>query len=239
MKKLIIKIGLSCVVLAFLFVLLFPLSQISQLHVQLGDSNQQGVWFQKKQPQILAVLQTYKQKYLWQISLKELVQKLQEIDKELDFRIKRKYPGQLTVFVYKKKTALLLLDSNSHFYAVSYKGVVGIKRTKDLDFPILRGPDFEKSLNLRQQLLKIVEVLPVDKAWFCWDNLSEILYNKENQSFLFYLKFPRFVLELDSSPSDKKKQNIEFVLNYLNKQNRTQAFVTVKSDKKIIVKNKK
>ena len=193
--------------------------------------------FQKTESKILTVMEFYKQKYLWQVSLKEIAQKLQEIDKESYITVKRKYPGQLIVSVQKKKTALLLLKSDNAFYSISYEGIEGRKVLENLDFPILRGEDFEKSLKLRQRLLRVIESLPQSAGLFCVDNLSEILYNKDNQSFLFYLKFPRFVLELKSAPSAKKKQNIEFVLNYLDKQ--TQAFIDARPDKKIIVKNKK
>ena len=255
MKKQMIRLALSGVVLAFLYVWFFPLSKISQIEIRLEDSS--SAWFQKKQTKILPLAETYKHKYFWQISLKKLAQKLQKTDKELDIRLKRKYPGQLIVFVSKKKTALLLLDSQNHFYSISYEGHLGKKRkpTEALDFPLLRGQDFEKNLSLRQKLLSLLEILPLDKASFCWDNLSEISYNKENQSFLFYLNSPRFVLELKSDffildlkpdfeddikeQNNKKIQNIEFVLNYLNEKNWTQAFIIAESDKKIIVKNKK
>ena len=322
MKKQMIRLALSCVVLAFLYVWFFPLSKISQIEIRLEDSppakpnlqlgtkppanslgtkpsanslgtkpvepssqlgtklsqtnstgtNPPPAWFEKKQTKIMALTETYKHKYFWQISFKKLAQKLQKTDKELDIRLKRKYPGQLIVFVSKKKTALLLLDANKHFYSVSCEGLLGPKRKpkEDLDFPILRGSALKTDLKLRQKLLKILEFLPQNKD-FCRDNLSEIVYNKPNQSFLFYLKSHRFVLELKSvplftesqnielcSPSGhtklckpsqneknpntkfcKKIQNIEFVLNYLNEKNWTQAFIIAESDKKIIVKNKK
>ena len=236
-KKFFIAILLG--ILGFiLYAFLLPFSKIHFIDLKTEPQVEVQDLYIKKEPEIRDYLEIYRGRYLWSLNLKKIAKEIKAVYLGGEVYIKRKLPNRLIVHLKAEPTFLLLLKSDDFFYSVSYNGSIGAKknRTESLNFPILRGQVFEKNFQLRQKTVNILLKLPKMGGLFSLENISEILYNEKNSSFLFYLAFDHFILELVSPPSLKKIKNIDFVLNYLKQQGRTRAFVDARLEKKIIVK---
>ena len=234
-NKLIAYLGLF-VCLACL--LLFFVSKIHLIELKADSKTKTQALYAEAEPKITAYLNNYKGQYLWGINLKEIVKKIESIYIGGEAHIQRKFPNRLIVFLKEEMAFLLLLKQNHLFYSVSPDGNIGAQKNRaaGLNFPILRGKAFETSLQLRQRVLDVLFKTPKQGGLFSLENISEILYNKDSDSFLFYLVSDYFIVELKTPPSLKTVKNIDFVLNYLKKQNRTKALIDAQLDKKIIVK---
>jgi len=156
-----------------------------------------------------------------------------------EVHVTRKLPNRLVVFLEKKDIALLLLKDEEFFYSVSYEGKIGVKRGlgESLDFPVLRGDIFWNDSFLRKRALSIFLSIPKNNRTFSTQNISEITYNKKNDSLFFYLIPGHFILELRKQLSPMQVQNIDFVLNYLNQRGKQEGIIDARLDKKIIVKS--
>ena len=221
--------------------LLFSFSKIQYIDLIADLKIQNQVLYKSKELKVREYLNNYKDQYLWRIDLKKIVKKIESIYSGGEIHIKRKFPNRLRLFLKEKQTFLLLLKQDQFFYSISKEGYIGAKKrnSESLNFPILRGRDFEKNFQLRKRVLKVLLLLPKTGKFFSLENISEILYNKETNSLLFYLVSDYFIVDLKEPPSLKKIKNINFVLNYLRIQGQSKAFIDASLDKKIVVKKLK
>ena len=218
--------------------LVFSYSKINSIELKADSKIRNQASYKKVNPKIIDYLKQHKGQYLWGIDLRDIAEKIESIYLEGEVQVQRKWPNRLVVFLKEETTFLLLLKQNHLFYSVSQEGHIGVKknRTDSLNFPILRGKAFEKSFQLRQRVLNVFFDLPKTASFFSMENISEVLYKQDNDSLLFYLVSDYFIVELKKPPSLKKINNINFVLNYLRKQDRMEALIDARLDKKIIVK---
>jgi len=183
-------------------------------------------------------LKQYKNHFLWQVPLKKILEEIEEINPGLDLYMQRRYPNQLIISFKKKETALLLLTTESDLYSVAQDGSLGTQKEKtdSLNAPILRGKNFEEDRTLRKKALEFLKPIPPKNFIFSLENLSEILYEKKEESFLIHLSTQPLFIKLPPLLSNQKIKNIEFVLKYLQKEGKTHSFIDASFDKKIIVK---
>lgn len=226
-------------ILFFIYAFLGPFSKISSVELDVDEKLKTTRSYIKKEKEILSYLNSYKGKSLWQVDLKHLVKQTNAFYLGSEIYVVRRFPNRLIVFLKKKNTALLLLKDREFLYSVSYEGKIGDKKNMEefFDFPILRGELFWDSPQLRKRALSILSSLPKTGPFFSVQNISEIFYNKINDSLLFYLISSPFILELKKQVSPEKLQNINFVLNYLNQKGSQRGFIDARLDKKIIVKH--
>ena len=233
--KLIFVFLLSFCVYAFLG----PFSRISLVDLNIDEKLKIDRFYVKKEKEILSYLESYKGKFLWQVNLKDLVKKTNAFYLGLSAYAVRRFPNRLILVLKKKRTALLLLKDGGDFFSISNKGEIGGERNPEesFDFPILRGELFWDKLQLRERALSILSSIPKKGPFFSVQNISEISYNKTNDSLLFHLISVPFILELKKQVQPKKMKNINFVLNYLFQKDSQRGFIDARLDKKIIVKH--
>ena len=221
------------------YVFLGPFSKISIVELKTDGKLKNIKSYTKQEEKILSFLNSYKGQFLWQADLKKIVKKINGFYLGTEVYVVRRFPNRLIVSLKKKNTALLLLKEGEFFYSVSYEGEIGSQRNREesFDFPILRGSAFWNNLQLRKRVLSILSSLPKKDVFFSIQNLSEISYNKNNDSLFFHLISGHFILELKGQLDSKKIKNIDFVLNYLDQYGHQRGFIDARFDKKIIVKN--
>ena len=240
MKKIRIIFLIFVFLLSFtLYIFLGPFFKISEVELNIDKELKISKSYKLKEENILSYLKSYKGQFLWRVDLKNLVEKVNTFYLGSEVYAVRKLPNRLLVFLKKKNTALLLLKEGEFFYSLSYEGEIGDQRNPEesFDFPILRGKLFWEKLQLRKRALSILSSIPQQGRFFSVQNISEISYNKANDSLLFYLIRSHFILELKEQASPKKIQNIDFVLNYLNQRGDKGGRIDARLDKKIIVKD--
>ena len=228
------------VLLVFLLLSLLLFSKPLSIELKATPHLSKQTSFSKKETQILSYLNKYKSQSLWQINLKQVAQNIEDMSLGMEVYVHRKYPSQLIIWLYEKKTILLFLKGNTHFYSISSDGSLDTQKSAQNipDVPILRGASFESDQTLRLQVLKLLEAIPKQKQVFSVENISEILYDSKQDSFLIYLSTRPLAIKLNHPPLSQKIKNIEFVLEYLKKEGREQAVIDARFDKKIIVKKK-
>ncbi len=236
--KLFFLICVSVILLFLLFCALGPFSKISVVELNVDRELKKVDSYIKKEEKILSHLNSYKGQFLWQVDLKDFVKEANDFYSGSEVYAVRKFPGRLIVFFRKKDTALLLLKDEGMFYSVSHEGDIGKKRElgESFDFPILRGKVFWLDSHLRKKTLSIFSSIPKTGRFFSAKNISEISYNKSNNSLIFYLLSGYFIVELKNGLHQKKIQNINFVLNYLNQKGYQKGYIDARLGKKIIVK---
>lgn len=222
------------------FALLGPFSKISLIDFKAGYRLKNTQSYIKREKEILSYLNSQKGRLLWSLDLKGTAHKINSIYSGAEVYIRRRFPGRLIVSLRKKDTALLLLRDGESLYSVSYEGEIGLKRGmgESFDFPILRGPLFWSERRLREKALAILSVIPKEGAAFSVQNVSEISYNRANDSLLLYLIPDSLVLELTDPPEPEKIKNIDFVIRYLSQKGIQRSRVDARLSKKIIVKNR-
>ena len=221
------------------YVFLGPFSRISLVDVSIDEKLKTDGFYIKEEREILSYLENYRGQFLWQVDLKDLVEKTNAFYLGLSAYAARRFPNRLTLVLKKKRTALLLLRNGGDFFSVSDKGEMGGERNPEesFDFPILRGELFWEEAQLRERALSILSSIPEKGPFFSVQNVSEISYNETNDSLLFYLISGPFILELKKQVQPKKMKNINFVLNYLIQKDSQKGFIDARLDKKIIVKH--
>ena len=134
----------------------------------------------------------------------------------------------------------MLLRDNGVLYSVSFQGDLQARLPiyQSLDLPILRGKAFWSSRVLRQKVIQLLSQIP-ETGLLNPKNISEVIYNKKNSSFLFVLISNDLILESQKEISSKRINNINFVLNYLVQKNIKRSRVDARFDKKIIVNKHK
>lgn len=241
MKK-IKNIFLVCLLvslLGFLFYAFFtPFFKVSFIDVQVNQEIKNIPLYKQQEEKIIQHLNIYKGRFLWKLNLKDIVQELYELYPGAEISVIRKFPDQLIVLLERKQIPLLLLKEGGSFYSVSYEGEIGVKKNsgESFDFPVLRGRFFWDDISLRKRAISVFSHIPKESAFFSGQNISEVSYNKNNDSLLLFLISGRFILELQGPPSPKKIKNIEFVLNYLNQRGEQGRHIDARMNKKIIVK---
>ena len=198
----------------------FYFSKAEVLELRASPALQQAGGYRRARQKIEDYLKAYKGRAMGRISLKRITEDVSRIYPAAEVHAARRLPRRLTVFLSQGSPLLLLLKGKNVFYSVFSDGTVRAQRGWDqsLDFPLLRGKSFWRRAGLRKRAAALVSSLP-KKGWLRSENISEILYNKKNDSFVFFLISKNFVLEAGDPMTAQKAKNISFVLNYLDQLN--------------------
>ena len=201
----------------------FYFSKVIFLELKAEPALQETDEYRQAQRKIKDYLKTYRGRAMGKLDLKSIAEGAARIYPAAEVYALRRFPNRLIVFLKQSAPSLLLLKGKGDFYSVFSDGSVRAQRSwnQSLDFPLLRGKSFWESEELRKQAADFMSSLP-DSGWLRAENISEILYNKKNGSFVFFLMPKNFVLEAKSPVSAQKVKNINFVLEYLYQKERSQ-----------------
>ena len=216
--------------------LVFSFSKVHHLELKIDPSIQKSISEKGIQKKIEKQIQNYKGIPIWKVDLKKIVSDIKKIYNVGNIYSVRRLPNKIIIFLEQDHPIALILKDEKDFFALSYEGDIRYKMNykQSLDFPILRGKALWKSKNLRKKALEFLSFLP-QKGEIIANNISEIKYNKKNNSFLLYLMPNDFIVEWQGDLNLKKVQNINFVLSYMSNENSYKYRLDARFDKKIIV----
>ncbi len=219
---------------------LFHFSQIDSIDLKIDPSLTEFFANKNFEKKIKNHLSTYKGKFIWKVNLKKMIEEIKKIYTVGNIYIVRRLPNRVIVFLEKDDPVAIILKNNKDFFSISYDGEIRYKLdyNQSLNFPILRGRNLWRNKKLRKQVMEFLSFLPRE-GFLTLESISEIRYNKKNDSFILYLIPENFTVEWKGSPSLKKIQNINFVLNYMGKEGYLNYYVDARFDKKIIVNKSK
>jgi len=224
-----------CILIFFVGVVYF--SKIDSIELKIDSSLTQVLKDQKLQQKIKAHLNIYKGIWIWKVNLKNITRELNKIYPVGNIYISRRLPNRMIVFLERADPIAIILKDNHTFFAVSYNGVIRhrLDYHQPLNWPILRGKLLWKNQELRIKIIDFLSFLP-QKGLLTASNISEIKYNKKNDSFLLYLISKNFIVEWKGKLDAKKIKNINFVLNYMSPNEYPHKYrIDARFSKKIIV----
>ena len=218
------------------FSFFFQFTKIENISLKVNPQLKDSHFTETIQKKINLKLNDYKGKKIWKVKLENIATDIKKIYPALKIQVTRKLPNRIIVFLQNKDSVALLLKDNGGLYPVSFQGELQTRPSlnQSLDLPILTGKFFEKNKALRKKAIKLLLRFP-EKGLLISKNVSEVIYNKKNSSFLFVLIPNYLVLELLEDLSSHRIKNINFVLNYLIQKGVKGSRVDVRFDKKIIV----
>ena len=190
-----------------------------------------------KRERLLSLVEKYKNRSIWSVSLKEMALEVQKNHPSKKARVKRRLPNKIEIYLEDSLPAFLILTEKGRFHPVSFEGVLGaaLSPYELLDLPIARGDLFKTDERLRAQTVQLLKTLP-GKDILSPENISEIIYTPERESFTLFLIPHYFVLEVKTPWRKKQIQNINFVLNYLIQKEEKVARIDARFPEKIIVR---
>lgn len=220
-------------------------SKASSVELKAGAAVQKTAGYHAARREIENYLSKYTGQAMGRIDLKKITEDVARIYPAAEVQAARRFPRRLTVFLSQSRPLFLMLKGAGDLLSVFPDGSVRAQRGWDqpLDFPLLRGKSFWESAGLRKQAADFVSALP-KKGSLRADSISEILYNRKNKSFVFFLMPGDVVLEAKAPASAQKIKNINFVLEYMERKSADKARpraesggwrVNAVSEKKIIV----
>lgn len=223
---------------SFIFIF-FYFSKIDSINLYL-DFSADTVVYTKVEKKVKQYLSRYKGQKTWNLSLKKINQDLQKIYDSGYWHVRRQFPNRIIVILNQEDPIALFFKNKDEFYPVFLNGSIGprLDFKKNLNFPIVRGVFFQKEIQLRKEITYLLVQLP-KKGWMTLNNISEIKYQKKNESFLFFLVSHNFVIESNKAIDKIQIQKINFVLNYLIHQKLFNRHIDSRFEKKIIVNTMK
>ncbi len=218
----------------------FHFSQIDSIELKIDPTFKKLFVNKKMKNKIKNHLNTYKDKWIWKIDFKSMTKEIKKIYPVGNIYIVRRLPNRIIVFLEKEDPVAIILKDGKDFFSVSYNGEIRHKLNYDqpLNFPVLRTKKLWRNKELRKKIIEFLLFLPKE-GFLTADNISEVKYNKKNDSFILYLIPNHFIVEWKGVLNLRKVQNINFVLNYMSKEEHSKYYIDAHFDKKIIVNKSK
>ena len=218
----------------------FSFSQIDSVELKIDPSFKNFSSDKNFQKKIEDRLNTYKGKLIWKVNLKNMTEEIKKLHSVGNIYIVRRLPNRIIVFLEKDDFKVIILKNNKDFFPVSYNGEIRsrLDYNQSLNFPVLRGKTFWRDKELRKKIIEILSFLPKE-GLLTAKNVSEVRYSKKNDSFILHLMPKNFIIEWKGLLGLKKIQNINFVLNYMSKEEYPKYYVDARFSKKIIVNKSK
>ena len=174
--------------------------------------------------------------WIWQVSIKELGQKIKKHPKVEEVQILRLWPHRFQIRILSDKPVLLWMKNSNTFYPITQKGslLYPIPLHSVPNLPILRGFVFFKNQNLRKKVIQIYQYLP-QKGFFSQKNISEISYSKKDASFYLHLTYVASKIRIGENLPEFRPDRVESVLRYLKQKEIKWRVIDARYSKKVVV----
>ena len=191
----------------------------------------------EEQKKLLSFMEKYKDRFIWSVNLKDIAQEIRKMYPSKKAFLRKQLPNKLEIYLQESHPAFLILTDKGQFHPVSFDGSIeaALSANQLLDLPITRGDIFKKDKNLRLQIIQLLKILP-NQEFFSPENISEIVYKAQRESFIVFLIPHYFVLEIKEPFKEKTIKNINFVLNYLVQKEEKSILIDARFPEKIIVR---
>ena len=201
------------------------------------DKEKPFIFSTEEQERLLSFMEKYKNRFIWSVNLKNIGQEIHKMYPSKKALVRRHLPNKLEIYLEESHPAFLVLTDKGQFHPVSFDGGIGdaLSASQLLDLPVARGDIFKKDKNLRLRATRLLKILP-NKEIFSSENISEIVYKSQRESFIVFLIPHYFVLEIKEPWEEKTIKNINFVLNYLIQKEEKAILIDARFPEKIIVR---
>lgn len=214
-----------------------PFFQVSDLTIELADEASQGMLFNKIKDTLDTRLRYLRGRYVWQVDIEEVLNKVQKDLRVKDAKVTRVLPNRILVSVTPfTPIASILTKTSDKLQPVARDGELlpALDATETPDGPILRGEIFVTDKNVRAEAIKLMLALP-ENGSLSISQISEIQYDKSHGFTLtatpggtdVWIGFEDFT---------RHASQAQRVLDYLRSQQLTGRIIDARLGKKVVVR---
>ncbi|NQY99779.1 MAG: FtsQ-type POTRA domain-containing protein [Bdellovibrionales bacterium] len=205
-----------------------------------SPSNQNSAMANKIAKDLKAQFERFHGLPIWQVSMKEIHALLQDDPRLESFQVQRKLPNAIQVSLVPKKPLAALLDAKKGLvFPLSADGsllaAMGLAEAPNL--PLIRGRHLSSDEALRQQLVKVLSVIP-SSGLFSREAISEVLIDKSGEVSVIMSSDGTKVL-LGDRLAEKQVSRISQVLKYLKSRSIKGRVIDARFSKKVVVRVRK
>lgn len=244
MKKILLKLILAVVVIPGLVAYsIFYLNKVGFFNIKKvaviarEESNHQR-YFKPRVEELNSLLQVYKNKSLWDLRLGEVARLVESQEWIESANVVRVWPASLEIKIQYKSIEFLLSGKGGKLYPVTNTAEVlnevEVKHAPDLI--LLNGDSFKSNKELRSKAVSLLREIPREGS-FSRNSISEIVYDKK-EGFWARLVDDGLRVKLGRDNYSLKAARVNQVLEYMNRNEKTPAFIDADYSKKVLVKVK-
>lgn len=188
---------------------------------------------------VLPLLDDFWGKTFWEVSLRNIGEKIQQDHRFKSATIRREFPSRLVIQVQTRVPALAFLDESGNVLPVASDGTLLPESEKPpkMSYPLLRGREFANSQELRSTAVELVHSLDLHDG-LTLDQISEIYFDRQ-KGFSLYLLGMNAEILMGHSDFGPKLERVQRVVSYLNSQNIKGRVIDARFTKKVVVRVRK
>lgn len=193
------------------------------------------ILFQRIRSALQPELDKYQGQPVWEISLRKLLSFASSDPRVKDVSVRRIFPNRIQMIIQPRSPLLALLDVKGRLHPIANDAsfLPALSPAEGPDLPILRGLNFFDGDTERQQVVKLMEVLP-EQGEFSRQSVSEVRLNKR-EGYEFYLSSGMKVIVGEQLDQDQVSR-VEQVLNYLKSRSVKSRVIDARFSKKVVVR---
>ncbi len=207
-----------------------------KVNLQIDNYNSSAILFDKY-PDLHEKLTLLKGKKIWDVSLKNVRDNLNQLTWIKKILISKRWPDTINIIVHPQDIKALILDKSGTLHPVVESGHL-LDPLKNNQFPnkiILSGSNFYSEHPLRLRAIALINSLPKTGP-LQESSLSEITYTSK-QGFDFILTYSNLTIQIGHNPIDRLKiEQLTQVLNYLQQNKINSRVIDARFSKKILVR---
>lgn len=165
-----------------------------------------------------------------------------ELDQELwikSFRIHRKWPSSVLIYLQPEKVYFSVLTSTGELRPVIHTGQLlsATRVNNSPDVPLVRQSEFLKNESLRVRLIELLKDIPIHGE-FSRDHISEIQFDESN-GFTLLMSRDNLKVHLGEKQIRKKSLQVKQVMQYLDSKKIQARVIDANLSQKVLVRLRK
>lgn len=177
--------------------------------------------------------------YIWEISLSQLEETLEQDAWVQKTEVFRGLPNKLSVKIFPKEAVALYVSPHGKVFPIAVDGspLASVQITQAPDAPITRQKSLFKDEDLRKKMALLVSFL-IEGTSISRSNIKEISYKKDN-GFELELMKPQLKVVLGHGNFHKRIQRVRRVLDYIEFHKLNGRVIDSTFSKKVLVRLRK
>lgn len=232
------SLGLLGVLLTGAIVYFDPsLVLITEVTVAQAESTGTGYLFSKIKEDVAPQLSGLYGRSIFDVPLDQIYEILHKDRRVKSARISRRFPNELHLEIEPHvPVANVLSTTGRSVYPLTREGTLfpAVNFDDANDAPVLRGAHFLKEVELRKNVLRLLQSLPTSGDFTAAD-VSEISFDK-NKGFVLVLSRENSEVLIGHSDFAKRAEHIRRVVQYLRSENLKGRVIDARFSKKVVVR---
>lgn len=210
--------------------------KIQSIQIDLADSSDQHLLFQRIRSSLLPQLRHFEGKYFWQVSLATVMELAIKDRRVKSASLFREFPSRLRLEILPHTPVLGYLGSDGRVYPVARDATLLPPQSHHdaPDLPFLRGEDLKDEPGLREMALELFAAIP-DSGPLQKASVSEIIYARK-EGFKIFVTGAKAEIKMGDQDFGPRVSRVNKVLSYLESRNVRGRVIDARFSKKVVVR---